>query len=494
MTKIKPNYFSVKTAILKSILIITIMFLNLQAQNLPSQITNDTTLALANSPYHAEVSVSVIDGVKLTVEAGVEIKFAGGTSLTIQGECEMAGSSENPIKLIPLDSLVYWGGVKGSTGYINFNNVLLSGASTAYSINYGITKLHGCEVQNITGSDAIHINAPDTAIISSTYMLGDRGLSKQDAIDCDNAGQGLVLFENNTFAEYSDDAIDVGNHSDNVTIRGNKINHCLSMGITVGEGSNALVARNIVSNCNGGIEVHNNATALILNNTLYHNNTGIFGYHASDSGTPTSGATAEIVNTIISECQTKNFVVASNSSLEFLYSISDTDTLDGQGNLFEPVQFIDAGNGDYKLQVGSPCIDKGIQDTIILYNDGQDTLVVPTMTYLGSAPDMGAYEFEPSAEITEETDKPVKYILGQNYPNPFNPSTTIPYSLEVFQDVKLSIYNILGQKIATLVDKKQPAGEYQIIWNADGFVAGIYFYRLTVANSSTQIRKLILIK
>ena len=494
----RNNFLDINSGI-KIILFTAILILKLHAQSLPSQIVADTTLTIANSPYMANVSVSVLDGAKLTVEAGVEIIFAGSTSITIQGECEMWGTYENPINLIPLDSLVYWGGVKGSTGYIEFDHVLVSHATTAYSINDGVIKLSNCKVRKISGSDAIHINAPDTAIIKDSHFLGNRELAKQDAIDCDNAGQGLVLLENNTFAEYSDDAIDVGNQSDNVTIRGNKINHCSSMGITVGEGSEALVERNIVSNCNGGIEVHNSATAVILNNTLYHNNTGIYGYHASDSGTPTSGATAEIINTIISECQTRNFAVASNSSLKFLYSISDTDTLEGEENLFESVQFIDAENGDFSLHQGSPCIDKAIQDTTIIYNDGQDTLHVPAMSYFGSAPDMGAYEFEPSTEIPDETDLPAKYILGKNYPNPFNPSTTIPYFIGAIhgsplQEVNLSIYNILGQKITTLVNKKQPVGEYRIMWNAGGFAAGVYFCKLVVGNSSTQIRKLLLVK
>jgi len=491
--------FSHINSLIKSILVTAILGLNLHAQSLPSQITGDTTLTLANSPYMADVSITVDAGANLTVDAGVEIFFASSVTMTVEGNCKMNGTFDIPVKLMPQDTTVNWGGVRGSNGLILFEHVHLSKMSTAFNINGGIIKLSECDIKNVSGSDVIHINAPDTAIIRNSNLSGNRQLAKQDAIDCDNAGQGLVLFENNTFAEYSDDAIDVGNQSNNITIRGNRINHCVSMGITVGEGSEALVERNTISNCNGGIEVHNSAHGILLNNTLHYNNTGIYGYHASDSGTPTSGASAEIINTIISECQIRNFAVTANSNLNFRYSISDTDTLPGETNLMDSVQFIDAEGADYSLQSSSPCIDKGIQDTIIIYNDGQDTLIVPVMSYLGSAPDIGAYEFNPSTAITEKKETPVKYMLGQNYPNPFNPSTTIKYNVGLhhishLQHVDLSIYNLLGQKVVTLVSKEQPSGEYIVKWDAAAYAGGVYFCRLVIGNALIQTRKLLLIK
>jgi len=92
-----------------------------------------------------------------------------------------------------------------------------------------------------------------------------------------------------------------------------------------------------------------------------------------------------------------------------------------------------------------------------------------------------------------------EFSLFQNYPNPFNPSTTISYTVGAHRDVPLqhvdlSIYNTLGQKVATLVNKKQPAGNYNVIWNANGFVSGVYFYRLTTDNGFVQTKKLLLLK
>ena len=97
--------------------------------------------------------------------------------------------------------------------------------------------------------------------------------------------------------------------------------------------------------------------------------------------------------------------------------------------------------------------------------------------------------------------KPAIFELSQNYPNPFNPVTTINYQLPEAVKVNLDIYNIIGQKIATLVSKNQTAGYYSVQWDASGYTSGVYFYRLqaSAALSETdknfyQIRKLILLK
>jgi len=83
--------------------------------------------------------------------------------------------------------------------------------------------------------------------------------------------------------------------------------------------------------------------------------------------------------------------------------------------------------------------------------------------------------------------------LEQNYPNPFNPSTTIRYQLPVASEVKLEVYDVLGKKIATLVNERQSAGSYQVVWNASGLSSGTYFYRLQ-AGTFTQTKKMILVK
>jgi hypothetical protein len=90
-----------------------------------------------------------------------------------------------------------------------------------------------------------------------------------------------------------------------------------------------------------------------------------------------------------------------------------------------------------------------------------------------------------------------KFHLSQNYPNPFNPLTTIEYSVRAYnhtpQHVNLSIYNILGQEVATLVSEKQPAGRYSVEWDAIGFASGIYYYRLKTPEFQS-VKKMILLR
>jgi hypothetical protein len=95
--------------------------------------------------------------------------------------------------------------------------------------------------------------------------------------------------------------------------------------------------------------------------------------------------------------------------------------------------------------------------------------------------------------ITTPPQRPTTFKLYQNYPNPFNPTTAISYQLSTDRVVDVSIYNMLGQKVATLVSEKQPAGTYNVSWNASDFTSGVYFCRLTT-NETTLTKKMLLVR
>ncbi|MCP4709160.1 MAG: T9SS type A sorting domain-containing protein [Planctomycetes bacterium] len=89
----------------------------------------------------------------------------------------------------------------------------------------------------------------------------------------------------------------------------------------------------------------------------------------------------------------------------------------------------------------------------------------------------------------EAADLPIRFALDQNFPNPFNPSTTIQYALPTACRVSLRIYNNSGQLVQTIVDREQPAGYYQAVWNGknqsgESVASGIYFYRLDTSLGS----------
>jgi hypothetical protein len=88
---------------------------------------------------------------------------------------------------------------------------------------------------------------------------------------------------------------------------------------------------------------------------------------------------------------------------------------------------------------------------------------------------------------------PMQYALHQNYPNPFNPSTNIRYELKADGFTKLSVYNILGEKVTDLVNARQTAGVYEVRFDASALPSGIYFYRLE-SGSYVQTSKMVLMK
>ena len=81
----------------------------------------------------------------------------------------------------------------------------------------------------------------------------------------------------------------------------------------------------------------------------------------------------------------------------------------------------------------------------------------------------------------------------QNFPNPFNPNTAINYQLPAVSQVKIAVYNVLGQEIQTLVNRRQEAGNHSVVFYAGNLAGGVYYYKLT-AGSFVQVRKMILVK
>jgi hypothetical protein len=91
----------------------------------------------------------------------------------------------------------------------------------------------------------------------------------------------------------------------------------------------------------------------------------------------------------------------------------------------------------------------------------------------------GVFRSVATTPVEEHADDlPTSYSLEQNYPNPFNPSTAISFQLSAVSLVKLEVFDVLGRKVATLVDGLQPAGSYTVRWDAANQSSGVYIYRL----------------
>jgi hypothetical protein len=88
---------------------------------------------------------------------------------------------------------------------------------------------------------------------------------------------------------------------------------------------------------------------------------------------------------------------------------------------------------------------------------------------------------------------PKVFSLSQNYPNPFNPTTTIAFNLPEAMHVKLDVFNVAGERVATLVDEVRGEGPQTVIFDAAGLSSGIYFYRI-IAGDFKETRKMMLLK
>ncbi len=232
----------------------------------------------------------------------------------------------------------------------------------------------------------------------------------------------------------------------------------------------------------------NNATIInttIVNNTASSNGGGIYNRNLDPV----------IINSIIwgneapTNPQIAGKVLARYSDIHGGYA--------GAGNINADPMFKDSVS--FELSESSLCIGAGIEAIEL----SGKWYYCPNTCYLGhprplpadSNPDIGAVESPLGTDIASvKTPLPKEFFLGQNYPNPFNPITTIQYQLPKASKVELSIYNLLGQKVETLVDKRQVAGYYETHWDAVGFPAGVYMYRITTDNGYKKAKKLILLK
>jgi len=101
--------------------------------------------------------------------------------------------------------------------------------------------------------------------------------------------------------------------------------------------------------------------------------------------------------------------------------------------------------------------------------------------------------FEYSNEVSAEVTAPLEFALAQNYPNPFNPSTSIKYSVPESGNIRLSVFNVVGEEVAVLAEGFSQAGFYEVTFDASNLSTGVYLSKLQSANS-VQTKKMMLLK
>ncbi|MBD3226233.1 MAG: T9SS type A sorting domain-containing protein [Caldithrix sp.] len=261
-------------------------------------------------------------------------------------------------------------------------------------------------------------------------------------------------------------------------------------GIWVQKNTKALIHHNIFVNT-GANAVLSYGFTDFFNNTVvgtdtlspYGDNSGVY-----EAGDNMSNGVMTVKNNIFHS----NSAAITRAGDSYLYSShnlffdNERDTLgiteDHGNNLMTDPMFVSVDDDDYRLKEGSPAL-----------NAGTDV----GLAYTGAAPEMGAYEGEGVTNIEDTNELPTVYALKQNYPNPFNPETTIRYDLPEHANVKLTIFNALGQKVRVLVDHQKAAGQYKVVWdgrdtNGHKVSTGIYFYHIQAGDFQKTLKMLLL--
>ncbi|MDG2266065.1 MAG: T9SS type A sorting domain-containing protein [Candidatus Marinimicrobia bacterium] len=145
---------------------------------------------------------------------------------------------------------------------------------------------------------------------------------------------------------------------------------------------------------------------------------------------------------------------------------------------------------------------EAMPDTATYSYEALTTTEAPTFILVGVTDDDSSsvqvggvwYNETPAGlEISDEAPIATRFELGQNYPNPFNPTTHIRFNIPETANTKLTVFNVMGEEVATLVNSVMQAGGHTVSWNASSMPTGVYFYQLESANFS-QTKKLLLVK
>lgn len=181
-----------------------------------------------------------------------------------------------------------------------------------------------------------------------------------------------------------------------------------------------------------------------------------------------------------------------------ILNASGTTDPDGNEMTFKWWQYRDAGNAKTNIIINNST--SGDSASFIVPNEpGKEIHIILTVTDNGT-PNLDAYTRlifkiagETSVESQSSSMPPEKYKLYNSYPNPFNPSATIEFQIPQDGHVTISVFNTVGQRVATLIDKDLKSGTHQATFDAIHFSSGIYFYSMKT-NDFSQVNKMLLLK
>ena len=477
--------------------------------------------SLLGSPYQVLADIEVPGGQTLTIDPGVSVIFNGNYKFIVHGTLSAVGSEGDSILLthhIPHASftwkgiyfevaqgvselaycIIEWGYAQGIVGQPDAKG----GAAHVYNSTVNI---HHCRISDnkadVKGA-GICLNGASGAIYantiinntsmgdgggvfaefcSDTYLQGnwisgnsaEKGAGVQFVYNGGALEENVITYNTATFSNGGGIYLE---HS-SPAIVGNVINHNSSTGTNSGSGiycystSNPMILYNeICANNHSGVYCATTSGPQLENNTIYGNlDYAIWTMQTSDP----RGASNIIVG------NGGSFYIPQGCSVLMSYS-NIQGGYTGTGNINQQPLFVDPYGDDFHLQSSSPCIDTGSP--------------IAPLDPDGTRADMGAHFYDQTIGIeVAEKGMPEAFEVIPWHPNPFNAQSELNYTLPAAAQVNLSIFDLTGAVISTLVDGRQEAGRYRMEFNGSGLATGVYFYRMQIGDEINS-GKLLLLK
>lgn len=433
------------------------------------------------NPYYMLGDVEVPTGCTLTLNGGALIKFGDGIELKVDGSLQAADNDAYTVLLTSLSNSGPgdWYGIRFKSGSIGtLEDCTIKNAEIGIKAEIeSEVNLFQCSIKDIS-SYGMYITKAEALIDSCEFYGCDNyGIYvEKDPID---PGDSVKIV--NCKIQTSEDSIPAGSQYciyttdiHKLRIENNLLRAYNQGGIKLYK-STALLKNNQIYNCvYYGINVVQNSDAMIDSCDLDTLDTGIYALSGSDPK--------------VRWCQFQNLKIG----------VKDNCSLPNLGNM---TMAFPSDTGYNDLENCSQYYIYHFPASIFHYwaegnyfgSEGPDE-----NKFVGNPDYIPWLTEDPYPKQDGEPEVPLVYKLNPNFPNPFNPNTTISFSLAEAGYTRITVYNILGQKVIILVDDYKPPGEYSITWNGrndkgEPVSTGIYLYRIE-SGSFAETKKMTLIR
>ena len=471
-----------------------------------------------------------------TIQYAVDKTVPGDTVLVEDGlyrESVIITRSGTPQAYIVLKAVNQWGpkvevpfsgnsdGIKIAADYITVDGFEIYDPDlTAQDTGNGITVYKNHHI-NILNNKIYNFGGGGIQLVHFDHVLVENNTTFNNAKYNPNQSSGISLFQARAVDNEPGYHIIVRNNRSygniNLVLSGNPIGTTDGNGILIDNFHNkgasdfpvnyphrTLVENNLAYNNGGkGIQVFESDFVDVFNNTAYHNNTdtqntGTWRAELSlvysrdtvwrnNIGVANPGEGILSSNRAILIAESENTVWENNltfngtpGDISINFSNTSVTASDLANNMLgiDPL-FSNAAGQDFSLSASSPAVDMG-SDNIVSFLD------IDYRTRERGKVDLGAFERDGSSTATPvPEDNPVPAIaLTGNYPNPFTTDTRITYSVSNTSTVIIDVFNVMGQRISSLLHTEHSPGEYAVLFDGEELPAGIYFYRLQTDSQS----------